>query len=167
MFRFLQHVPSPLSLNWPPLMQKTLPLPTGGSNWPFRCLDSKGFMKFGCLEPSIIMFDFWNVLLVETRLTQFVRVPPYEFSAFLTNIIIFRWNEMVSWGKNILPFSKIIIGKSQVFSARSYVYLHGNTQIHGGGGHLWKSHESFLGVQEEEVQGVGIWWAVLDGILWG
>ena len=31
--------------------------------------------------------------------------------------------------KNILPFYKLIIGKTQVFSARSYVYLHGYTQI--------------------------------------
>ena len=23
---------------------------------------SKGFMKFGCLEPSKVMFDFWNIL---------------------------------------------------------------------------------------------------------
>ena len=28
-----------------------------------------------------------------------------------------------------MPFSKLIIGKSQVFSARSYVYLHSYTQI--------------------------------------
>ena len=36
-------------------------------------------------------------------------------------------------GKSVLPFSKLIIGKSQVFSACSYVYLHGYTQIRGGG----------------------------------
>ena len=56
-------------------------------------------MKFGYLEPSKIMFDFWNVLLVERRLTQFVRVPPYEISVVLTNFIFFRWNAMISWGK--------------------------------------------------------------------
>ena len=33
---------------------------------------SKGYMKFGCLEPSKIMFDFWNIFLVERRVTQFV-----------------------------------------------------------------------------------------------
>ena len=26
--------------NWPPSIQKTLPLPTWGSNWPLRCLDT-------------------------------------------------------------------------------------------------------------------------------
>ena len=49
----------------------------------------KGFMKSGCLEPSKIMFDFWNVLLVERRLTQFVWVPPYKISVILTNFIFF------------------------------------------------------------------------------
>ena len=50
---------------------------------------SKGFMKFGCLEPSKIMFDFRNVLLVERCLTQFVRVPPYDILVFLKNFIFF------------------------------------------------------------------------------
>ena len=31
--------------------------------------------------------------------------------------------------KSILPFSRLIIGKSQVFSARSYMYLHRHTQM--------------------------------------
>ena len=36
--------------------------------------------------------------------------------------------------KSVLPFSKLIIGKSQVFSAYSHVYLSGYTQICDGGG---------------------------------
>ena len=35
--------------------------------------------------------------------------------------------------KSVLPFSKLIIVKSQVFSARLYVYLHGYTQIRDRG----------------------------------
>ena len=36
--------------------------------------------------------------------------------------------------KSVLPFSKLIIGKSQFFSARSYVYLHCYTQERDRGG---------------------------------
>ena len=39
--------------------------------------------------------------------------------------------------KSVLPFSKLIIGKSQVFSTRSYVYLPGYTQICDRGDTLW------------------------------
>ena len=35
--------------------------------------------------------------------------------------------------KSILPFSKLIIGKSQLFTACPYMYLHGNTQIRDRG----------------------------------
>ena len=35
--------------------------------------------------------------------------------------------------KSVVPFSKLIIGKSQVFSARSYVHFHGYRQIRDGG----------------------------------
>ena len=38
---------------------------------------SKGFIKIGCLEPSEIMFDFETFSWSESRLTQFVRVPPF------------------------------------------------------------------------------------------
>ena len=50
---------------------------------------SKGFMKFGCLESSKIMFGFRIFFLVARRLAQFVRVPPYEILVFLMNIILF------------------------------------------------------------------------------
>ena len=63
-------------------------------------------MKFGCLEPSKIMFDFWNVLLVERHLTQFVRVPPYEILVFLTNLILFRWNEVILWDEKRTALSQ-------------------------------------------------------------
>ena len=55
------------------------------SDWPY----SKGFMNFGCLEPSKKVLDFWNFLLVDKRLTQFVSVPPYEILVLLTNFIFF------------------------------------------------------------------------------
>ena len=48
---------------------------------------SKGLMNFGCLEPSQKMLDFWIYLLVKRRLTEFIRVPPYEFLVFLRNFI--------------------------------------------------------------------------------
>ena len=48
---------------------------------------SKGLMNFGCLEPSQKMLDFWIFLLVKRRLTEFIRVPPYEFLVFLRNFI--------------------------------------------------------------------------------
>ena len=56
---------------------------------------SKGFMKFGCPEPSKKMFDFWNFCLSKRRLTRFVRVPPYEIWRVEKN----EHNlERVSWG---------------------------------------------------------------------
>ena len=43
----------------------------------------------------------------------------------------FRQDEIILWGKkrSALFQTNQIIGKSQLFSARSYVYLHGYTQI--------------------------------------
>ena len=85
---------------------------------------SKGLMNFGFLEPSNIMFDFW-FFLVERHLAQFVRVPPNEIWAFLTNFIFYAKTRQLYREKSGQPFSKIIFGKSKVFfSARSYVYLH-------------------------------------------
>ena len=53
------------------------------NDWPY----SKGFMKFGYLEPSKIMFDFWKrKKLVERCLTQFVN---YEILVFLINFTFF------------------------------------------------------------------------------
>ena len=60
---------------------------------------SKGFMKFGWLEPP---------------------------NKWLTFIIFIGQIGLRPLG---LPFSKLIIGKSQVFSTRSYLYLHKHTQI--------------------------------------
>ena len=76
--------------NWPPSPHKMLNVGQKFIGYDLLWNDlphSKGFMKFGYLEPSKIMFDFRNVLLVERRLTQFVRNPPYEISVFLTNFI--------------------------------------------------------------------------------
>ena len=63
------------------------------NHWPY----SKGFIKFGYLGPSKIMFDFW-IFLVERRLTQFVRVPLMTFWYFWWSLF-FRWNEITLWRK--------------------------------------------------------------------
>ena len=55
---------------------------------------TKGFMKFGCPEPSKKVFDFWNFCSSKRRLTRFVRVPPYEILIFPTNFISFQGNEL-------------------------------------------------------------------------
>ena len=60
---------------------------------------TKGFMKFGCPEPSKKVFDFWNFCSSKCRLTRFIRVPPYEILVFPTNFIFFQGNEITSWGK--------------------------------------------------------------------
>ena len=90
----------------------------------------------GCLDPSKIMFEFWKFLLIARRLAQFV---------FLINFIC-RWNEITSWGKkrSILLFSKLIIRKSQVFSTRSYVYLHSYTQPGLNRANRWKDVRVFV-----------------------
>ena len=66
------------------------------SDFPF----SKGFMKFGCLEPSKKLSDL--KLLMSKRgiwhLTQFVRVRPYEILLFPTNFLFFA-NEITLLGK--------------------------------------------------------------------
>ena len=60
---------------------------------------SKGSTKFGYPEHSKIMFDIRNVLLVERRLTQSVRVPPYKNCGISDELYFFCRNEIVSWGK--------------------------------------------------------------------
>ena len=37
---------------------------------------SKGFIKFGCPDPSKIIFDFWNLLLVEEAFGLYHKSPP-------------------------------------------------------------------------------------------
>ena len=60
---------------------------------------TKGFMKFGCPEPSKKVFDFRNFCSSKRRLTRFVRVPPYEILVFPTNFIFFQGNEITLRGK--------------------------------------------------------------------
>ena len=67
--------------------------------------------------------------MVERRFTQFVRVPPCEILVFLMNFIFFGKTRQLYGVKSILPFSKLIIGRSQVFLTQSYVYLPRYTQI--------------------------------------
>ena len=92
-------------------------------------------MKFGYLEPSKIMFDFWKKNFGGEVFDSVSKGPP------LWNIVIF--DELYFFGKtrwlygvkSVLPFSKLIIGKNQVFSTRWYVYLLGYTQICDRGRH--------------------------------
>ena len=84
---------------------------------------SKGFMKFGCQEPSKIMFNFWNFCSSKRRLTQFVRVPPYEILVFLTNFIFFRQKEITLWGqKRTALFQTYNWEKSIFFKALERVF---------------------------------------------
>ena len=69
---------------------------------------TKGFMKFGCPEPSKKVFDFWNFCWSKWHLTRFVRVPPYEILVFPTNFIFFQGNEITLWGKSVLVLIGLI-----------------------------------------------------------
>ena len=60
---------------------------------------TKGFMKFGCPQPSKTVFDFWNFCSSKRRLTRFVRVPPYGIWVFPTNFIFFQGNKITLRGK--------------------------------------------------------------------
>ena len=69
-----------------------------GNDLPMNDLPySKGFVKFGCLEPSKIMIDFWNCLMVERRVTQFVRLTKgsavWHFG--ISDEFFCRLNEMI------------------------------------------------------------------------
>ena len=61
------------------------------------------------------MFDFDDFSFSERSPTQFIR-PPYEILAFLTNFIFFGKTTQLYGIKSVLPFSKLKIGKSQVFT---------------------------------------------------
>ena len=78
-------------------------------------------------------------------MTRFLRVPPYEILVFPTNFIFFQRNEITL--KSVLPFSKLIIGKSQVSSTRSHVLYvtDGANRVQlGGAGRASLSMMSFL-----------------------
>ena len=60
---------------------------------------SNRFLKFRVLEPSKITLDFWNVLYAEMHMTQFGRVPLWNFG-ISEELHFFRRNEIISWGKN-------------------------------------------------------------------
>ena len=68
---------------------------------------TKGFMKFGCPEPSKKVFDFRNFCSSKRRLTRFVRVPPYEILVFPTNFIFFQGNEITLRGKKCTALSPL------------------------------------------------------------
>ena len=40
---------------------------------------SKGFMKFGCIKPSKIMFEFWSLLLAPLKISVFARIYAYTW----------------------------------------------------------------------------------------
>ena len=59
---------------------------------------------------------FYNVSSVEGPPTQFARFPPYAILVFPTNLIFLATRDnLTGRAKSLLPFSKLIIGKSQVF----------------------------------------------------
>ena len=64
-------------------------------------------------------FCFWNFLLVERLLIRFGRGPPLWNFGISDELNFCRRNEVIIWGKSVPPYSKLIIGKGQVFSTRS------------------------------------------------
>ena len=91
---------------------------------------TKGFMKFGCPEPSKKVFDFWNFCSSKRRLTRFVRVPPYEILVFPTNFIFFQGNEITLRGKKCTAlFQTHNWEKSSFFNGlvRVFAQIYANT----------------------------------------
>ena len=82
-------------------------------------------------KKCLTFFNFFHWL--ERPVTQIARVPPYEFRVFPTNFVFCLQNEKILRGKSILPFSKFIIRKIQIFSTHSYMTSHRYTQICGRG----------------------------------
>ena len=78
------------------------------------------------------MFDFWNFITSKRRLTQFVRVPPYEILVFPTNFIFSRRNQITLRGKKCTALFQTHNWEKSSFSISSYAYLHRYTQIDGG-----------------------------------
>ena len=96
---------------------------------------TKGFMKFGCPEPSKKVFDFWNFCSSKWRLTRFVRVPPYEILVFPTNFIFFQGNEITLRGKKCTAlFQTHNWEKSSFFNelVRVFAQIHAYTYREGG-----------------------------------
>ena len=80
------------------------------NGWPHL----KGFMNFGCLEHSKIMFIFWTFFLVERHLTLFVRV---RLMKFLWLTLFFWRNKIISLGnKRTALFQTHNWEKSSFFS---------------------------------------------------
>ena len=91
---------------------------------------TKGFMKFGCPEPSKKVFDFRNFCSSKRRLTRFVRVPPYEILVFPTNFIFFQGNEITLRGKKCTAlFQTHNWEKSSFFNmlVRLFAQIYANT----------------------------------------
>ena len=82
---------------------------------------SEGFMKSGCPEPSERMLKNEIFLLVERRLTQFIRVGPYEILVFLMNFIFSRRNEIILWGKKRTALFQNHNSEKSSFSTRLYM----------------------------------------------
>ena len=84
---------------------------------------TKGFIKFGCPEPSKKVFDFRNFCSSKRRLTRFIRVPPYEILVFPTNFIFFQGNEITLRGKKCTAlFQTHYWEKSSFFNALVRVF---------------------------------------------
>ena len=88
-----------------------------------------------------LFFVFWKqwnatffqqqlqITLQGKKFTSLFQTHNWEKSSFYSMCISTDLRKYVTGVKSILPFSKLITGKSQVFSTNSYLYLHGYTQI--------------------------------------
>ena len=86
------HIVPPLSIlglggvRVPILFGNDLPM----NDWPY----SKGFRKFGCLEPSKITIHFWIFLLVARRSAQFgQKVRWSRWAPVIRLVRVVRWSE--------------------------------------------------------------------------
>ena len=94
---------------------------------------SKGFMKFGCQEPSKKCLTF-ETLVRQRGVWPVCKGPPLWNFGISNKLNFFQWNDINHGVKSVLPFSILITEKSQVFSMHLYVYLPRYTQIRDRGG---------------------------------
>ena len=82
-------------------------------------------------NPHKKMINFYNFSLVREASDPVRKVPPLWRSGISDELHFFGKTRSLYGVQSVLPFSKLITGKSKVFSAHSYVYLQIYTQIHG------------------------------------
>ena len=94
---------------------------------------SKGFMKFGCQEPSKKLFDLWNFILSKRPLTQFVfplKGPPLWNVGISDELYLFEGNQINIQGKTWSALFQTHNWEKSSFLTHSYAYLNRYTQIH-------------------------------------